>query len=122
MRRTLCLIAAWTVLLAWPAFPHHSHGNYQMTEYIQIEGTVTEIHWLNPHSWIYLEVRDSRNEPAAWALEGANVAALRRGGWREDSIQVGDRISVRCNRLKDGSNGCLLGYITTQDGIEKLFD
>lgn len=120
--RELCLTAILLVFLPWPAVPHHSHGNYQMTEYVELEGTVTEIHWINPHSWIYLEVRDDDGTRSVWALEGASVAELRRGGWAEDSIEVGDAISVRCHQLKDRSNGCLLGYVTTEDGVERLFD
>ena len=36
------------------ATAHHSHGNYEMTEYTHLEGTVMELHWMNPHTWIYL--------------------------------------------------------------------
>lgn len=126
MKRILagCVLAEMA-LLAIPAISHHSHGNYLMTEYTQLEGTVTEIHWINPHSWVYLEVdedNNSDNEPSVWALEGASVIELRRGGWAEDSINPGDRISVRCHQLRDGSNGCLLGYVTPEGGEEKLFD
>ena len=120
--KALSLAAVFAVLLTVPAWTHHSHGNYQMTEYIQMEGTVQQIHWINPHSWIYLDVIDDQDQTVVWALEGANVAALRRRGWAEDSIQAGDTISVRCHQLRDGSNGCLLGYITPEGGVELLFD
>jgi hypothetical protein len=120
--KTLSVAALFVVLMTLPVLAHHSHGNYLMTEYIQIEGTVTEIHWINPHSWIYMDVADEDGESAVWALEGANVASLRRRGWAEDSISAGDRISARCHQLRDGSNGCLLGYLTTEGGEEKLFD
>jgi hypothetical protein len=120
--KTLSLVAMFTVFLAVPAWTHHSHGNYQMTEYTNVEGTVLEVHWINPHSWIYLEVTDDGGEAVLWALEGASVVELRRGGWTEDSVETGDKISARCHQLRDGSNGCLLGYLTTEDGVEKLFD
>ncbi len=120
--KTFGLVAACAVFLALPALAHHSHGNYQMTEYTPLNGTVTEIHWITPHSWIYLEVVDNNGEPAVWALEGASLAQLRRLGWTEDSIKAGDPISVRCHQLRDGSNGCLLGYVTTEGGVEKIFD
>jgi hypothetical protein len=110
------------LIAAAPVAAHHSHGNYLMTEYIELEGTVSEIHWINPHSWIYLEVSDTEGEPAIWALEGSSVAELRRGGWAEDSILPGDAIKVRCHQLRDRSNGCLLGYVTTKDFEDKLFD
>jgi hypothetical protein len=108
--------------LALPLSAHHSHGNYLMTEYTILKGTIKEIHWLNPHSWIYMEVKDDKGEVAVWALEGASVAQLRRRGWAADSLKVGDTISVRCHQLRDKSNGCLLGFITPPGGTEKLFD
>lgn len=104
------------------ALAHHSHGNYLMTEYIRVEGTVTEIHWINPHSWIYIRVTDDNGESANWSLEGSSVSELRQRGWDEDSIKPGDRIAVRCHQLRDRSNGCLLGYVTVEGGEEKLFD
>lgn len=120
--KALRLVVASLALVAVPVLGHHSHGNYEMTEYIQVEGTVTEIHWINPHSWIYLEIDGQDGEPELWAMEGASVVELRRRGWAEDSIEIGDRISARCHQLRDRSNGCLLGYVTPEGGEEKLFD
>jgi len=93
-----------------------------MTEYTRLTGTVTEVHWLSPHSWIYMEVAGEGGEPTLWSLEGASLPRLRGQGWTEDSVKVGDRISVRCHRLKDGSGGCLLGFVTPEGGEEKMFD
>ena len=42
---------------------HHSHANYRTTSYVNLEGTVTEVLWMNPHTWIYLEVIDDSGEP-----------------------------------------------------------
>jgi hypothetical protein len=116
----LAAICAWAFAL--PLYAHHSHGNYLMTEYTILKGTIKEIHWLNPHSWIYMEVKDDKGEVVVWALEGASVAQLRRRGWAADSLKVGDTISVRCHQLRDKSNGCLLGFLTPPGGTEKLFD
>ena len=101
---------------------HHSHTNYVQEEWLFLEGTVREIHWMNPHSWIYLDVVHSDGQSRAWAIEGASVTQLRRDGWTQESIQVGDILTMRCHPLKDGSRGCLLGYITLEDGSEKEFD
>lgn len=116
------LAALWAFIWSLPAWTHHSHGNYLRTDWVFLEGTVKELHWMNPHSWLYLEVMGDDGDPIIWALEGASVTTLRRGGWTQDSLEVGDDISVRCHRLKDGSRGCLLGFITTDSGIEKEFD
>jgi len=104
------------------ASAHHSHGNYNMGQYIVLKGTVKEVHWVNPHTWVYLEVADGKSEPVVWALEGASVIQLQRRGWTKEKLKGGDKISVRCHQLRDGSNGCLLGFITTADGVETIFD
>ncbi len=114
--------AMCALVLSLPVLAHHSHGNYQMTEYTLLNGRVTEIHWINPHSWIYLEIVDDNGGPTVWALEGASATQLRRIGWTEDSVKVGDRIAARCHQLRDGSNGCLLGFVTPEGGVEKMFD
>ncbi len=120
MASTLAIaILTMTYSLAWG---HHSHANYVESEWMVLEGSVREIHWMNPHSWIYLDVVDADGQSRAWALEGASITQLRRDGWTEDSIQVGEKLILRCHPLKDRSPGCLLGFITLDDGSEKEFD
>ena len=120
--KSLGLAAALAVVAALPVWAHHSHGNYNMTEFTTLTGIVKEMHWLTPHSWIYIEVKDAKGEPALWALEGAGVGQLLRRGWTRESIKAGDTISVRCHQLMDKSTGCLLGYVTTNTEKDKLFD
>jgi hypothetical protein len=122
VRFCLINVASLVLFLSLPISAHHSHGNYQMTEYTQLKGTIKQIQWLNPHSWIYLEVAGEDGRATVWALEGASVLELQRRGWTKENIKAGDKISVRCHRLRDGSRGCLLGFVTTADGVEKLFD
>ena len=109
-------------ILAVPAWGHHSHANYDMTEYTHIEGSVKDVLWINPHIWLYVEVTGEDGEPAQWALETASTGQLARNGVTRDTVRVGDTISARCHRLQDGSNGCLLGYLTGRDGVERLWD
>jgi len=120
--KVLNFVAVAMLTASFPGWAHHSHANYVESEWIALEGTVQEVHWMNPHSWIYLEVMDEDGQPRAWALEGASVTTLRRDGWAQDSVEVGDKLSLRCHPLKDGSRGCLLGFITMDDGSEKEFD
>lgn len=121
--RTLCaaLIAAFH-LASVSAWAHHGHPHYFRGSYTHMEGTITEVHWLNPHTWVYLQVTDADGQSTVWALEGAAATTLQREGWTHEMVQVGDTISVRCHPLKDGSPGCLLGYITMENGVEKEFD
>lgn len=120
LRLFLCLCLSALVPLV--GLGHHSHANYLEGEWLSLEGAVREIHWMNPHSWTYLNVVDSDGQSKAWAIEGASVTSLRRDGWTQDSVQVGDQLTMRCHPLKDGSRGCLLGFITLDDGSEKEFD
>ncbi len=116
------LVAALMLTLSVPGWAHHSHSNYFTSEYTSLEGTVTEFHWMNPHTWIFLEVVDADGQAIEWALEGASPTELTRDGWARDDVEVGDRITVRCHQLKDRSNGCLLGFLTPQEGVEKEWD
>ena len=121
---SVALAAVVGAVLSVPVWAHHSHTNYNTAEFINVSGTITEIAWTNPHTWIYLEVTGAQGRPEKWALEGGSITSLMRGGWQRDSIKVGDKLSVRCNRLRDGSDGCLLGFVTNINGtaMDKEFD
>lgn len=119
----LSVLATAALVWAIPVSGHHSHGNYIIDEYTLLEGTVSEVHWINPHVWIYLEVEGESGEPEMWALEGGSVGAVRNRGWERDDIVAGDAIKVRCHMLRDLFPGCLLGFVTTEDGIvDREFD
>ena len=126
--KSASLTAICVVALVLPAWAHHSHGNYAISDFTHLEGTVKEVHLINPHSWIYLEIADE-GQPVIWALEATNPAGLLRNGIGRDDVRPGDTIRVRCHRLKDGSNGCLLGFVTPLHGdpargagVEKEWD
>jgi hypothetical protein len=106
--RSIACAAAAAALLAMPARAHHSHANYNTNEFTTVSGTITEVVWTNPHVWLYMDVADAQGRPHMWALEGGSVTALMRGGWQRNSMKPGDKVSVRCHRLRDGSEGCLL--------------
>ncbi len=114
--RFLGLAAVCVVFLALPAWAHHSHGNYAMAEFTILEGTVTEILLINPHSWVYLEVEDGSGESAVWALEATGPRGLEGNGIKREDVKVGDAVKVRCHRLRDNANGCLLGFLTPMHG------
>jgi hypothetical protein len=118
MQRTLLGLAAMCVMLvAFPAWAHHSHNAYEVTVWSTMEGTVTEVHYLLPHSWVYVEVKDAKGgEPTTWALEAAGPMAILRNGVKKEDVKPGDKIKVRCHLLRDGSNGCLLGFVTPMHG------
>ena len=113
--------AVFAVAFALPALAHHSHGNYVDT-FMDVEGVVKEVHLLVPHSWVYVEVKDATGESQLWALEATSRTGLERIGVTPDYLKVGDAIKARCHRLRDGSNGCLLGFLKAKDGAVKDWD
>jgi hypothetical protein len=109
------------VVLALPLWAHHSHGNYVDT-FMDVQGVVKEVHYVVPHSWVYLEVKDEKGESQVWALEATGRPALERIGVTRDYVKPGDTVKARCHRLRDGSNGCLLGFLKAKDGTVKDWD
>ena len=89
---------------------------------MDIEGVVTEVHLVVPHSWIYLELKDAKGEPQVWALEATGRTQLQKIGVTPDYVKPGDTIKARCHHLRDGSNGCLLGFLKAKDGTVKDWD
>jgi hypothetical protein len=71
---------------------------------------------INPHFWIYLDVKSAEGRVQTWALEATSVAGLQRASMTRESLKAGDPIKVRCHPLQDGSRGCLLGFVKTNDG------
>jgi hypothetical protein len=109
------------MLVGASARAHHSHGNYADT-FTDIAGTVKEIHLISPHSWVYLEVKAADGQPQVWALEATSRAGLERIGVTREYIKPGDSIKARCHPLRDGSRGCLLGFVKARDGSVKDWD
>ena len=110
------------VLSTWSLAAHHSHGAYVDT-FMDVQGVVKEVHLVVPHSWVYIEVKNPKGgEPEVWALEATGRTGLERVGVTATTVAVGDTIKARCHRLRDGSNGCLLGFLKAKDGTVKDWD
>jgi hypothetical protein len=110
------------MLAVIPASAHHSHGNYADT-FMDVEGVVKEVHFIVPHSWVYIEVKNpAGGEPQLWALEATGRGGLEKIGVTREYIKPGDPVKARCHRLRDGSNGCLLGFLKAKDGTVKDWD
>lgn len=113
------LCAATTTAIAFsalPAWAHHSHNNYDTATWTSMEGTVTEIHLLVPHSWVYMDVKDAKGQTVTWALEATGRGGLDKVGIKMNDVRPGDPIKVRCHLLRDGATGCLLGFLTPMHG------
>src|ERR1700687_4129889 len=114
--RFLTCAAVCAAFLIAPVRAHHSHGNYDLTKWTTMEGAVKEVRLFVRHSVMFLDVKDEKGEPTTWPLEATGPAGLLKVGITREDVRPGDAIKVRCHLLRDGSNGCLLGYVTPTHG------
>lgn len=117
--RTSVLLAVVLSGAALPAIAHHSFAAVFDAEVpVEASGTVTEVEWMNPHAWIYIDVEGDDGEVINWAFELGSPNGLTRRGWTRKSVQVGDVISVAGYRARDGSNRGNVKSIVLADGSE----
>jgi hypothetical protein len=81
---------------------HHGNTAYDETARVKIKGTVTEFIWTNPHSQIYLDVKDSSGRVVNWAVETNSPGILTRAGWTRRSIKAGDEVTIILCPAKNG--------------------
>jgi len=81
-----------------------------------MKGTVTDFQWINPHAYVYADLKDENGKVANWALECGRLAMLSRAGWNPNSVKRGDQVTVYGFRAKDGSPYMSLGTIEFSSG------
>ena len=101
------------------AFAHHGNSAYDEQARVPIKGTVTEFVWTNPHSQIYLDVKDKSGKIVHWAIETNSPGILTRAGWTRRSLKAGDEVTII---LCPAKNGEPVAYIGSGDpGTKVIF-
>jgi hypothetical protein len=120
-RRVLLLAACVAIAAALPVAAHHSFSaEYDGSKPITLKGKVTQVEWINPHSWIHLDVTGEDGKVANWSCETAPPNGLYRQGWRRNSIKEGDEVVIEGFVAKDGSHTMTARTVQTPDG-KRLF-
>ena len=104
-----------------PVLAHHSFAaEFDAKKPVKLRGTVTKMEWINPHSWIHIDVKTPDGKVEQWMVEGGAPNALLRRGWNKNSLLPGTEILVEGFQAKDGAMRANGRDITFPDG-KKLF-
>jgi len=123
MRRRLAIVAAGAglVLLSVTLPAHHAFSaEFDSNNPVTLKGSVTKIEWINPHSWLYIDVKDPSGKAVPWKVEMGAPNQLLRRGWNKTSLPVGTEVIVEGYRAKNGSDIANGGSVILADG-RKLF-
>ena len=123
MRKTLSVSIALAGLLLGmsPVQAHHAFAaEYDGKKQVHLEGVVTQMEWINPHTWIHIDVTEPDGKVTSWMIEGGSPNILLRRGFNKGSLEKGQKISIDGFQAKDGSNRANGSNITYPDG-KKLF-
>ena len=121
MMLAMVVIAAGLIVGEVSIAAHHAFAaEFDAKKPIRLRGTVARMEWINPHTWIHLDVKRADGKVERWMIEGGPPNALYRRGFTKDSLPVGAEILVEGFRAKDGTNRGNGRDVTFADG-RKLF-
>jgi hypothetical protein len=102
---TLCALTL-TLLAGTSARAHHSfEAEYDANKVVTITGIVTKLDWVNPHAYISIDAKDDSGQVRNYKVEMGPPYALVRGGWKRDTIKIGDKVTVEGAALaKNGTD------------------
>ena len=103
--------------LSSPASAHHSFAaQYDSSKPVEMRGTVTKVEWTNPHARVYIDVRDDNGQVGNWNFEMASPNILVRNGWKQNTVKVGDRITVSGYLARKGDRMAIAGAVADANG------
>ena len=123
MRRQLAMVIAGAALLlaAAPVWAHHAFAQeFDEKRPVKLRGTVTKMEWINPHSWIHIDVKNPDGTVTEWMVEGGTPNTLFRRGFTREAVKAGMEITVEGYRAKNGANRANGRDLILKDG-RRLF-
>ena len=112
-------VAMFMVAIGGRAFAHHTAANlYDVQNRVELMGTVTSVEWKNPHVIVHVDGKTTQGSLASWTLEARAVYIMKRQGFTEDFLKVGDTAKLTVCKAKDGSPTGGLEAINYPDGTK----
>ena len=102
-----------------PAFAHHSYSPIDNTRVLEVSATIAKLEWVNPHIYLWAYVADASQESGyqLYAFETGSITMMVKAGWtRDDTVEVGEDVTIEYLPLRDGRPGGSLGTLTHADG------
>ena len=115
-RNAIGLAGIVALVLAAPAFAHHSFAIFDQSKVLTVTGTVKQFELVNPHAWLHVALIDDKGQASTWSFEGGSVAQLQQLGWKKENFPVGEKVVVAFRPMKDGSRGGQLMSATPEHG------
>src|SRR5689334_12222551 len=110
MHRKALRLVVLTVLFFGLAFvplgrAHHSFAKFDQTKVEHVRGTVKDFEWINPHTWLHLDLVEANGAVRTWAFEGGAPEQLASLGWKPEEFHAGENVEIGFRPMKDGSRG-----------------